>query len=87
MCKSELLTDRRQHLAKWLKVIQEKINDLECDDKKIKHIILDAHWFIVRQLQVQIKDIDFELEKIRIREYEKSRVEKHEEKERDHDEE
>jgi len=87
MCTSEALTERRAQLMKWLEIIQEETNDFECEDKSIRRVIVDAHRSIVRHFQLDIKNIDFELEKIRIDEYEKSRVAEHEEKERDHEDE
>ena len=75
---SEALTERRGRLMHWLEIIQEEINELECNDKTIRRIILDTHWSIVKRFQVDIRDIDLELENIRIDEYEKSRVAKKE---------
>ena len=87
MCTSEVLTEHRGQLMKWLKTIQEEIGDFECDNKEIRTIIIDAHQSIIGRFQMNIKDIDLKLEKIRINEYEKSRVAKHEEREKDHEDE
>ena len=85
MCTSEGLTERRQTLFKWLKKFQEEINEFECDNKEVRRLFHNAHFSIVKSLQFTIRDIDFELEKIRVEEFEKSRVVEHEEKERDHE--
>lgn len=66
---------RKTTLLSWIEKIHEEINNLECDDKQIKHILVESHWSIVRRFQEMVKDIDLELERIRIDEYEKSRVE------------
>ena len=78
MCKSEELIERRKRLMKWLETIQEEIGDIECDDKEIRHILIDSHLSIVRRFQESIKDTNLELERIRVNEYEKERVKDHE---------